>query len=79
MATKRISSAPQTGTQPTDINVMTGNPTPSTAKKSNGKRPTSFSIDPKLLIQFKAGCVQQGRPMSSVIEELMLQFLKTKC
>lgn len=50
-----------------------------TTTKSTVKKPTSFSLDPELLIQFKAGCVHQGRPMSSVIEELMLQFINSKC
>ena len=35
-----------------------------TTAKSTVKKPTSFSLDPELLIQFKAGCVHLGRPMS---------------
>lgn len=79
MATKKILTVPQNGTQPAEIktpmdNMISGTPT----KKSSIKRPTSFSLDPEILIQFKAGCVHQGRPMSSVIEELMLQYISNK-
>lgn len=80
MATKKPLTVPQNGTQPAETkapidNLLSG----STAKKSTSKRPTSFSIDPELLIQFKAKCVHQGRPMSSVIAELMQQFITTQC
>lgn len=79
MTTKKILTVPQNGTQPAEIktpmdNMISG----TTTKKSSIKRPTSFSLDPEILIQFKAGCVHQGRPMSSVIEELMLQYISTK-
>lgn len=79
MATKKPLTVPQNGTQPAEIktpmdNMISGN----TTKKSSNKRPTSFSLDPEILIQFKAGCVHQGRPMSSVIEELMLQYISNK-
>lgn len=79
MATKKILTVPQNGTQPAEIktpmdNMISGSAT----KKSSIKRPTSFSLDPEILIQFKAGCVHQGRPMSSVIEELMLQYISNK-
>lgn len=47
-------------------------------KMAPNKRPTSFSIDTELMIQFKTECVHLGRPMSSVIEELMLQFINRK-
>ena len=80
MATKKTLTVPQNGTQPAEIktpmdNMISG----TTTTKSTGKKPTSFSLDPELLIQFKAGCVRQERSMSSVIEELMLQFINTKC
>lgn len=80
MAAKKTLTVPQNGTQPAETktpmdNMISG----TTTKKTTSKRPTSFSIDPDLLIQFKAGCVHQGRPMSSVIEELMLQFINTNC
>lgn len=80
MATKKPLTVPQNGTQPAEIktpidNMISG----TTTAKSTVKKPTSFSLDPELLIQFKAGCVHQGRPMSSVIEELMLQFINSKC
>lgn len=70
MATKKPLTVPQNGTQPAEIktpmeNMISG----ATTTKSNGKKPTSFSLDPE----------HQGRPMSSVIEELMLQFINTKC
>lgn len=79
MATKKNLTVPQNGTQPAEIKTPIENMISGTTKKSSGKKPTSFSIDPELLIQFKAGCVHQGRPMSSVIEELMLQFINSKC
>lgn len=79
MATKKILTVPQNGTQPAEIKTPMENMISGTTKKTNSKRPTSFSIDPELLIRFKAGCVHQGRPMSSVIEELMLQFINTNC
>lgn len=79
MATKKSLTVPQNGTQPAEIKTPIENMISGTTKKSTNKKPTSFSIDPELLIQFKAGCVHQGRPMSSVIEELMLQFVNTKC
>ena len=80
MATKKPLTVPQTGTQPAERktpidNMISG----TTTTKSTVKKPTSFSLDPELLIQFKAECVHQGRPMSSVIEELMLQFINSKC
>ena len=80
MATKTPLTVPQNGTQPAEIktpmdNMISG----TTTAKSTVKKPTSFSLDPELLIQFKAGCVHLGRPMSSVIEELMLQFINSKC
>lgn len=79
MATKKPLTVPQNGTQPAEIKTPIENMISGTTKKSSRKKPTSFSIDPELLIQFKAGCVHQGRPMSSVIEELMLQFINSKC
>lgn len=79
MAAKKILTVPKNGTQPAEVktpieNMISGPIT----KKSNNKRPTSFSLDPEVLIQFKAGCAYQGRPMSDVIEELMLQFINQK-
>ena len=76
MATKKPLTVPQNGTQPAEIktpmdNMISG----TTTKKSTLKRPTSFSLSPEVLIQFKAGCAYQGRPMSDVIEELMIQFV----
>lgn len=79
MTTKKPLTVPQNGTQPAEIKTPIENMISGTTKKLSGKKPTSFSIDPELLIQFKAGCVHQGRPMSSVIEELMLQFINSKC
>lgn len=80
MAIKKTLTVPQNGTQPAEIKTPMDNMISGiTTKKSSGKKPTSFSIDPELLIQFKAGCVHLGRPMSSVIEEMMLQFINTKC
>lgn len=79
MATKKPLTVPQNGTQPAEIKTPMDNMISGTIKKQTGKKPTSFSIDPELLIQFKAGCVHQGRPMSSVIEELMQQFINAKC
>ena len=79
MATKKILTVPQNGTQPAEIKTPMDNMISGTAvKKSSTKRPTSFSLDPEILIQFKAGCVHQGRPMSSVIEELMLQYISNQ-
>lgn len=76
MATKKNLTVPQNGTQPAEVKTPMDNMISGAAhKKLTNKRPTSFSLDPELLIQFKAGCVHQGRPMSSVIEELMLQFI----
>lgn len=80
MATKRTITVPQNGTQPAKAktpmeNMISGTET----KKTFIKKPTSFNLDPELLIQFKAACVHLGRPMSSVIEELMLQFVNEKC
>lgn len=79
MATKKSLTVPQNGTQPAEIktpmdNMISG----TTTKKPNNKRPTSFSLDPEILLQFKAKCVYQGSPMSNVIEELMLQFINAK-
>lgn len=79
MATKKHLTVPQNGTQPAEIKTPMDNMISGTTTKSTVKKPTSFSLDPELLIQFKAGCVHQGRPMSSVIEELMLQFINSKC
>ncbi len=75
MATKKTLTVPQNGTRPAEIktpmdNMILG----STHKKPTNKRPTSFSLDPALLTQFKAKCVYLGRSMSEVIEELMLHF-----
>lgn len=80
MATKKPLTAPRNGTQPAGIKTPMDNmASGTTTTKSTVKKPTSFSLDPELLIQFKAGCVHQGRTMSSVIEELMLQFINSKC
>lgn len=79
MATKKPLTVPQNGTQPAEIktpmeNMISG----TTTSKSTGKKPTSFSLDPALLVQFKAKCVYLGRSMSEVIEELMLRFIDSK-
>lgn len=77
MATKKLLTVPQNGTQPAEIKTPMDNMISGATKKSVNKKPTSFSLDPELLIQFKAGCVLQGRPMSSVLEELMSQFINS--
>lgn len=79
MAIKKPLTVPQNGTQPAEIktpmeNMISG----TTTTKSNAKKPTSFSLDPALLVQFKAKCVYLGRSMSEVIEELMLRFIDSK-
>ncbi len=78
MATRKPLTVPQNGMQPAEIKAPIDNMISGTPKKSTEKRPTSFSIAPELLIQFKAECVHQGRTMSSVIEELMQQFVNPK-
>lgn len=73
---KKTLTVPQNGTQPAEMKTpMDKMFTESASKKVTDKRPTSFSLDPALLIQFKACCVQKDRSMSSVIEELMQQFI----
>ena len=60
MATKKPLTVPQNGTQPAEIKTPMENMiSEAQQQKSNGKKPTSFSLDPELLIQFKAGCVHQ--------------------
>ena len=77
MATKKNLTVPQNGTQPAEVKTPMDNMISGAApKKLTNKRPTSFSLDPELLIQFKAGCVHQGRPMSSVIEAVSYTHLR---
>lgn len=73
---KKTLTVPQVGTQPAQVQTpMEKMFSETPAKKPSDKRPTSFSLDPNLLIQFKTRCVQQGRSMTAVIEELMQNFI----
>lgn len=69
---------PQEGTQPATMpspidNMFNG--TPQRTAASSGKKGTTFSLDPELCNRFKAMCAQQGKSMSSVIEELITSYL----
>lgn len=39
------------------------------------KKGATFSLDPETCNRFKAACAQQGRTMSSVVEELISEFV----
>ncbi len=75
MATKKL-TVPQNGTQPATMPSPIDNMiSTSYAKKTVSRRPTSFNIDQELMLKFKTACVQQGRPMSSVVEDLISRFV----
>lgn len=78
MAAKKQLTVPQNGTQPAEIKTPMENMISGSTQKSSAKKPTSFSLDPELLLQFKAKCVGQGCTMSSVLEELIQQYINTK-
>ncbi len=72
---------PQEGTQPASIpspidNMFQGSiPQKQKTTTSPAKKGTTFSLDPELCNRFKATCAQQGKSMSSVIEELINTYL----
>jgi hypothetical protein len=79
MATKKL-TVPQNGTQPATIPSPIDNMISTSCKKIiTNRRPTSFNIDQELMLKFKTVCVQQGRPMSSVVEELISKFVDSVC
>lgn len=72
---------PQEGTQPATMpspidNMFQGTiPQKQKSTASTGKKGTTFSLDPELCNRFKAICAQQGRSMSSVIEDFILGYV----
>lgn len=69
---------PQNGTQPAVVPSPIDNMiSASKAKMAGDRRPTSFNLNQELMLRFKMACIKQGRPMSSVVEELILQFVDT--
>jgi hypothetical protein len=79
MATKKL-TVPQNGTQPATIPSPIDNMISTSCPKNiTNRRPTSFNINQELMLKFKTVCVQQGRPMSSVVEELISKFVDSVC
>lgn len=70
---------PQEGTQPasmpTPIDNMFQGATSQPQTAASLKKGTTFSLDTELCARFKAACAQEGKTMSSVIEELMEGYL----
>ncbi len=69
---------PQEGTQPASMpspidNMFNG--ATQRGQSASSKKGTTFSLDPELCVRFKAACAQQGKSMSSVIEELINAYL----
>lgn len=78
MAKNKTLTVPQNGTQPASIPSPIDNMLSNTkvfTTKSSVKRPTSFNIDKELMLRFKMECIKQGRPMSSVVEDLLSKFV----
>lgn len=78
MARNKKLIVPQEGTQPASMpspidNMFNGIPQRPTAVST--KKGTTFSLDSELCNRFKAMCAQQGKSMSSVIEDLIASYL----
>lgn len=78
MVKKKSLIVPQNGTQPAVVPSPIDNMiSASKAQVPGNRRPTSFNLNQELMLRFKMACIKQGRPMSSVVEELILQFVDT--
>jgi len=81
MAKNKTLTVPQNGTQPATIpspidNMLKGTNSTIAVTKTAVKRPTSFNINQELLLRFKMSCIKHGRPMSSVVEDLISKFVE---
>lgn len=78
MVKKKSLIVPQNGTQPAVVPSPIDNMISASKTQMPGnRRPTSFNLNQELMLRFKMACIKQGRPMSSVVEELILQFVDT--
>lgn len=78
MTKKKTLTVPQNGTQPAYVTTPIDNMiSASKAKNAEDRRPTSFNLNQELMLRFKLACIKQSRPMSSVVEELIQQFVDT--
>lgn len=84
--TKKILKVPQNGTQPaaSPLDNMFSSataPAPMKApiapaqKTDNNKARTSFNLDQDIYQKFKVYCVQNGKSISGVIEEAMVNIM----
>lgn len=79
MARSKKLVVPQEGTQPatmrSPIDNMFQGANQQGPEGASLKKGTTFSLDMNLCARFKVACAQEGRTMSSVIEEMITDYL----